>query len=76
MSEVVHRRPLVHRARTAENFAPFTAVRRLETNSPVSFTLAPVDFTNDLKVRATPPSSSPLAELSVFWGSGARMNEN
>jgi len=69
--EVVHRRPLVHRAHTAENFAPFTAVLR-----PESFTLAPVDFTKVRAAMGTPPSSSPLAELSVFWSSGARTNEN
>jgi hypothetical protein len=77
VTEVVQRRPLVHRARTSENFPPLT--RSLDPNS--SAFLAPaLDFTNNLKAMTakgtSPPSSSPLAELSAFWGSGPRMNEN
>jgi hypothetical protein len=80
MTEIVRRRPLVHRARTSENFPPLNVTTlSLDLNS--SAFLAPaLDFTNNLKAMTTkgnsPPSSSPLAELSAFWGSGPRMNEN
>jgi hypothetical protein len=80
VTEVVQRRPLVHRARTSENFPPLNVTTlNLDPNS--SAFLAPaLDFTNNLKAMTakgnSPPSSSPLAELSAFWGSGPRMNEN
>jgi hypothetical protein len=80
-TEVVQRRPLLHRARTSENFPPLniSSLNRVDPNS--STFLAPVfDFANNLKAMTvkgnSPPSSSPMAELSAFWGSGPRMNEN
>lgn len=80
VTEVVQRRPLVHRARTSENFPPLN-VTTLSLDPNSSAFLAPaLDFTNNLKAMTakgnSPPSSSPLAELSAFWGSGPRMNEN
>jgi hypothetical protein len=78
--EVVHRRPLISRAQTAENFASFTSGLRTDTTSSVFHTPSPMDLTNNMKAMAslgtTPSTSSPLAELTVFWGSGARTNEN
>jgi hypothetical protein len=80
VTEVVQRRPLVHRARTSENFPPLNVTTlNLDPNS--SAFLAPAfDFTNNLKAMTakanSPPSSSPLAEFTAFWGSGPRMNEN
>jgi len=78
--EVVHRRPLISRAQTAENFASFTSGLRTDTTSSVFHTPSPMDFTNNMKVMAslgtTPSTSSPLAELTTFWGSGAWTNEN
>ena len=62
-----HRRPLVHRAHTAENLS-------------ATCLAPPFELMDNLKIAAamgtTPPSSSPLTELSAFWGSGARANEN
>jgi len=79
VTEVVHRRPLVHRARTSENFPPLN-VTALSLDQTSSTYLAPaLDFTNNLKAmaaRGSPPSSSLLGELSAFRGSLARMNEN
>ena len=80
VTEVVRRRPLMHRARTSENFPPLNVTTlNLDPNS--SSSLAPaLDFTNNLKVMNakgnSPPSSSPLVDLSASWGSGPRMNEN
>lgn len=79
-AEVVQRRPPLHRARTSENFPPlnFTTLG-LDPNSP-AFLAPALDFTNNLKAMTakgnSPQSSSPLAELSAFWGSGPRRNEN
>jgi hypothetical protein len=80
VAEVVQRRPLMHRARTSENFPPLN-VTALSLDPNSSAFLAPaLDFTNNLKAMAakgnSPPSSSPLAELSAFWGSGPRRYEN
>jgi len=80
VTEVVQRRPLMHRARTSENFPPLN-VTTLSLDRNSSAVLAPaLDFTNNLKSMTakgnSPPSSSPLAELLAFWGTGPRMNEN
>ncbi|KAF8490004.1 hypothetical protein F5888DRAFT_1743670 [Russula emetica] len=80
VTDIVQRRPLMHRARTSENFPPLNvATLNLDPNSSAFFAPA-LDFTNNLKVMTakgnSTPSSSPLAELSAFWGSGPRMNEN
>jgi hypothetical protein len=80
VSEAIQRRPLVHRTRTSENFPPLSVTTlNLDPNSSAFLTPA-LDFTNNLKAMSakgnSPPSSSNMAELSTFWGSGPRMNEN
>lgn len=78
-SEFSLRRPLVHRAQTTENFVSFAAALGADATLP-AFSIPVPDFTNNLKAMAvmgtTPPSSSPLAEVSAFWGPGPRTNEN
>jgi hypothetical protein len=80
VTEVVQRRPLLHRAHTSENFPPLNVTTlSLDPNSP-AFLASAFDFTNNLKAKTakgnSPPTSSPLTELSAFWCSGPRMNEN
>ncbi len=80
MTEVAQRRPLVYRAHTSENFTPLN-VTTLSLDPNSSAFLAPaLNFPNNLRAMAakgnSPPTSSPLAELSTFWGAGPRMNEN
>ena len=77
VTEVVHRRPLVHRAHTSENF-PLLNATSLSLEASSAFLSPAFDFTNNLKVmaaRGSPPSSGLPGERSAFWGS-ARMNEN
>lgn len=78
-AELSPRRSLVHRTQTTENFVSF-AVALGPDAAPPAFRMPVLDFTNNMKAMAamdtTPPSSSPLAELSAFWGPGARKNEN
>ncbi|KAF8268181.1 hypothetical protein EI94DRAFT_1800776 [Lactarius quietus] len=77
--ELSPRRSLVHRAQTTENFVSI-AVALGPDATPSAFCMPVPDFTNNFKALATmdttPPSSGPLADLSAFWGPGARTNEN
>ncbi|KAI9430504.1 hypothetical protein BJY52DRAFT_1343663 [Lactarius psammicola] len=78
-AELSPRRSLVHCVQTTENFVSFASALGPDVTPPAFLTPVP-GFTNNLKAMAgmgtTPPSSSPLAEVSAFWGTGARMNDN
>jgi len=65
--EGVHRRPLVHRAHTAENLSATCLAPPFELMDNLKLTAA---------MGSTPPSSSPRIELSAFWGFGGRADEN
>ena len=75
VTEVGHRRPLVHRARTTENISTSPRIDM----TPSAFLGPPIQLMSNLKVTAvigaTHTSSSPLAEISAFWDP-ACANEN
>ncbi|KAH9160554.1 hypothetical protein EDB89DRAFT_2081693 [Lactarius sanguifluus] len=78
-AELSPRHLLVHRTQTTENFDSFAGALGPDATSP-SFLMPVPDFTNNLKaiagMGAIPLSSGPLAEVSAFWGPGARTNGN